>query len=67
MWLCHVHNLINARLGKEDFDCLLLNEVYDCGCGPEGNSTSSSTGGGAAMASETQAGLSHEHQDWERK
>jgi hypothetical protein len=64
MWLCHVHNLINARLGKADFDCLLLDEVYDCGCGPDGDTTSSSVTS-AVGASETQAGLSHEHQDWE--
>lgn len=36
MWLCHVHNLVNERLGKPEFDCLTLNETYDCGCGPEG-------------------------------
>ncbi|KAI9632988.1 ERV/ALR sulfhydryl oxidase domain-containing protein, partial [Dioszegia hungarica] len=35
MWLCSVHNRINERLGKAEFDCLTLNEVYDCGCGPE--------------------------------
>jgi hypothetical protein len=31
-----VHNLVNERLGKPEFDCLTLNETYDCGCGPEG-------------------------------
>ena len=36
MWLCFVHNLINERLGKPEFDCLTLDETYDCGCGPEG-------------------------------
>ncbi|KAG8915578.1 hypothetical protein FRC01_003611 [Tulasnella sp. 417] len=40
LWLCYVHNLVNARLGKPEFDCLKLDETYDCGCGPEGNSTS---------------------------
>ncbi|KAG8976575.1 hypothetical protein FRC05_003414 [Tulasnella sp. 425] len=42
LWLCFVHNLVNARLGKPEFDCLKLDETYDCGCGPEGNSTSTS-------------------------
>lgn len=28
--------MINERLGKPEFDCLTLNDVYDCGCGPEG-------------------------------
>lgn len=37
MWLCSVHNRINERLGKPEFDCLTLNDVYDCGCGPEGD------------------------------
>ena len=40
MWLCFVHNLVNERLGKPEFDCLTLDETYDCGCGPEGASTS---------------------------
>jgi len=35
LWLCHVHNLINARLGKPEFDCLTLDATYDCGCGDE--------------------------------
>ncbi|KAG9085184.1 hypothetical protein FS749_004628 [Ceratobasidium sp. UAMH 11750] len=40
LWLCHVHNLVNARLKKPEFDCTKLDETYDCGCGPEGkNST----------------------------
>lgn len=43
--LCFVHNLVNTRLGKPEFDCLKLDETYDCGCGPEGNSTSTSAAG----------------------
>lgn len=40
LWLCHVHNLVNVRLKKPEFDCTKLDETYDCGCGPEGaNST----------------------------
>ncbi|KAG8718534.1 hypothetical protein FRC09_012522 [Ceratobasidium sp. 395] len=40
LWLCHVHNLVNARLKKPEFDCTKLDETYDCGCGPDGkNST----------------------------
>ncbi|WVW86689.1 hypothetical protein I302_108743 [Kwoniella bestiolae CBS 10118] len=35
LWLCHVHNLVNERLGKSEFDCLTLDETYDCGCGDE--------------------------------
>ena len=32
-----MHNVINERLGKPEFDCLTLDEKYDCGCGPEGS------------------------------
>jgi hypothetical protein len=32
---------VNERLGKEEFDCLTLDKAYDCGCGDEGNVTSS--------------------------
>ncbi|WVQ66510.1 uncharacterized protein L199_004691 [Kwoniella botswanensis] len=35
LWLCHVHNLVNERLGKPEFDCLTLDATYDCGCGDE--------------------------------
>ncbi|KZV99409.1 hypothetical protein EXIGLDRAFT_762703 [Exidia glandulosa HHB12029] len=34
-WLCHVHNQVNERLGKPEFDCAYLGDTYDCGCGPE--------------------------------
>ncbi|GAA6031899.1 hypothetical protein JCM8097_003326 [Rhodosporidiobolus ruineniae] len=34
MYLCHLHNQVNARLGKPEFDCSAdLEGVYDCGCG----------------------------------
>ncbi|KAL0579637.1 hypothetical protein V5O48_002409 [Marasmius crinis-equi] len=33
LWLCHVHNQVNARLKKPMFDCAHLDETYDCGCG----------------------------------
>lgn len=33
LWLCSVHNRVNARLGKPEFDCSHLDENYDCGCG----------------------------------
>ena len=33
LWLCHIHNLVNDRLGKPIFDCANLDETYDCGCG----------------------------------
>ncbi|GAA5859612.1 hypothetical protein JCM8547_006163 [Rhodosporidiobolus lusitaniae] len=33
MWLCSLHNRVNDRLGKPEFDCSAdLEGVYDCGC-----------------------------------
>jgi FAD-linked sulfhydryl oxidase len=31
-WGCHVHNQVNKRLGKEEFDCSNIGDFYDCGC-----------------------------------
>ena len=30
-----MHNQVNARLKKPDFDCANLDATYDCGCGDE--------------------------------
>ncbi|KAJ7131698.1 ERV/ALR sulfhydryl oxidase domain-containing protein [Mycena crocata] len=35
LWLCSVHNVVNERLHKDQFDCAHLNDTYDCGCGDE--------------------------------
>jgi len=35
LWLCYIHNLINERLEKPEFDCSNLDEAYDCGCGEQ--------------------------------
>lgn len=34
-WLCVVHNQVNARLHKPEFDCANLDATYDCGCGDD--------------------------------
>jgi hypothetical protein len=31
--LCALHNEVNKRLNKPDFDCAHLSDEYDCGCG----------------------------------
>ena len=31
--LCSVHNEVNKRLNKPQFDCANLDGEYDCGCG----------------------------------
>ncbi|KAF9477898.1 hypothetical protein BDN70DRAFT_880666 [Pholiota conissans] len=35
LWLCAVHNEVNKRLNKLEFDCAHLSDEYDCGCGDE--------------------------------
>ncbi|KAF5322513.1 hypothetical protein D9619_001583 [Psilocybe cf. subviscida] len=35
LWLCAVHNKVNERLKKPEFDCAHLSDEYDCGCGDE--------------------------------
>jgi hypothetical protein len=34
-WACFVHNEVNKRLKKEEFDCNKIGDFYDCGCGEE--------------------------------
>jgi hypothetical protein len=30
-----VHNVVNKRLKKPEFDCENIGDAYDCGCGEE--------------------------------
>jgi FAD-linked sulfhydryl oxidase len=34
-WGCHVHNQVNKRLKKEEFDCSNIGDFYNCGCAEE--------------------------------
>ncbi|KAJ1327438.1 FAD-linked sulfhydryl oxidase [Microdochium nivale] len=34
-WACHVHNQVNKRLKKPEFDCNNIGDFYDCGCGDD--------------------------------
>ncbi|KAI7826946.1 ERV/ALR sulfhydryl oxidase domain-containing protein [Gamsiella multidivaricata] len=34
-WACAAHNIVNERLGKPEFDCGTLEDVYKCGCADE--------------------------------
>ncbi|EKM53649.1 uncharacterized protein PHACADRAFT_260119 [Phanerochaete carnosa HHB-10118-sp] len=45
-WLCAVHNKVNERLGKPEFDCANLDATYDCGCGDEPVSTAKTPSNG---------------------
>ncbi|CAI5760321.1 unnamed protein product [Candida verbasci] len=33
LWGCHIHNKVNERLNKPEYDCTTILEDYDCGCG----------------------------------
>lgn len=35
MWGCYVHNIVNQRLGKPEFNCEEIGDAYDCGCADE--------------------------------
>lgn len=41
--LCAVHNEVNKRLLKPEFDCAHLSDEYDCGCGDEPVTTKGDT------------------------
>jgi FAD-linked sulfhydryl oxidase len=32
MWGCMVHNIVNKRLKKPEFNCENIGDAYDCGC-----------------------------------
>jgi FAD-linked sulfhydryl oxidase len=36
VWACFVHNKVNERLKKPEFDCAKIGDFYDCGCGEDG-------------------------------
>lgn len=35
LWGCGIHNRVNERLGKPEYDCTTVLEDYDCGCGAD--------------------------------
>lgn len=45
LWGCHVHNKVNERLGKDEYDCTTILEDYDCGCGDDEQEQDSTLGG----------------------
>ncbi|KAK3347328.1 ERV/ALR sulfhydryl oxidase domain-containing protein [Neurospora tetraspora] len=52
-WACFVHNEVNKRLKKEQFDCNKIGDFYDCGCGEEGGAKKE---GGAGAGGEVKTG-----------
>ncbi|KAF5355196.1 hypothetical protein D9756_005672 [Leucocoprinus leucothites] len=43
LWLCRVHNEVNKRLKKAEFNCANLSTEYDCGCGDDPLNSTSTT------------------------
>jgi hypothetical protein len=41
MWGCYVHNIVNKRLKKPEFNCADIGDAYDCGCGDDEPTASS--------------------------
>lgn len=35
LWGCDIHNKVNERLSKPEYDCTKILEDYDCGCGSD--------------------------------
>ncbi|CAX40708.1 FAD-linked sulfhydryl oxidase, putative [Candida dubliniensis CD36] len=35
LWGCYVHNIVNEKLHKPEYDCTTILEDYDCGCGDD--------------------------------
>lgn len=35
LWGCDIHNKVNERLDKPEYDCTTILEDYDCGCGSD--------------------------------
>lgn len=48
MWGCMVHNIVNKRLHKPEFNCENIGDAYDCGCGEEDPKDKGKGGGGSA-------------------
>ncbi|KAL2194083.1 ERV/ALR sulfhydryl oxidase domain-containing protein [Corynascus similis CBS 632.67] len=58
-WACFVHNEVNHRLGKDEFDCNKIGDFYDCGCGDEDGKNKKGemeSGGGEAAAGQNKEG-----------
>lgn len=68
-WACSVHNIVNIRLGKPEFDCSTLADVYKCGCADEpiaeedGVSPADAAAGGLAEGIDALAALTLVQQD----
>ncbi|KAF9145082.1 hypothetical protein BG015_012009 [Linnemannia schmuckeri] len=55
-WACSVHNIVNIRLGKPEFDCSTLADVYKCGCADEPTAEDGGVSAAADAAAAAAAG-----------
>jgi len=62
LWLCSVHNEVNQRLNKPQFDCAHLDAEYDCGCGDSPTNTTGAprTGSTVVIAKGDPMDLEHD-------
>ncbi|KAI5949286.1 hypothetical protein KGF54_005521 [Candida jiufengensis] len=47
LWGCDIHNKVNKRLNKPEYDCTTILEDYDCGCGSDELEVDSTLGVGS--------------------
>lgn len=48
LWGCDIHNKVNTRLQKPQYDCTTILEDYDCGCGSDEQQPDYTLGGESA-------------------
>ncbi|KAL2019365.1 hypothetical protein VTK56DRAFT_9745 [Thermocarpiscus australiensis] len=56
-WACFVHNEVNKRLKKEQFDCNKIGDFYDCGCGDDEKKKTNELEGRDGVSLEKEEGL----------
>jgi hypothetical protein len=49
LWACQVHNLVNERLEKPQFDCSKVSEVWKCGCADDEEGSSGKKNGTSSV------------------
>lgn len=65
-WACFVHNQVNERLKKPDFDCAKIGDFYDCGCGDDDKKKKEGAAAGGAEEGSEKA-IQVQDKDTEKK
>ncbi|GMM29651.1 flavin-linked sulfhydryl oxidase [Martiniozyma asiatica (nom. inval.)] len=58
LWGCMIHNKVNDRLGKPNYDCKTILEDYDCGCGSDEKASDDTLIGNTLIDAELEEHLS---------